>query len=210
MVSRKRPLTHPTDAPTAKRLRDVRALRRAAQRDPSQLDRITEYNAIESPLLRLPTELRDMIYACVFENEQWVFHEDDSSDEKGFLSSRSFRESNLGLLSTSRQLRAETKLLPYQLATFHFRFYDWDDWSEVEWLMRLQMRFFETRTVEQLQAMTTVTVSGHVDVLNTYIHYRGNVASWFDFLPPMSGKKPTQKWKSLQKQLGAKCTGLDF
>lgn len=151
-----------------------------------------------------------MIYACVFENEQWVFHEDDSSDEKGFLSSRSFRESNLGLLSTSRQLRAETKLLPYQLATFHFRFYDWDDWSEVEWLRRLQMRFFETRTVEQLQAMTTVTVSGHVDVFNTYIHYRGNVASWFDFLPPMSWKAPTQKWKSLQKQLGAKCTGLDF
>ncbi|KAH8629795.1 hypothetical protein IG631_14372 [Alternaria alternata] len=113
----------------AKRLRDARAFRRAAQRDPSQLDRI---------------------------------------------------------------------------------FYDWDDWSEVEWLGRLQMRFFETRTVEQLQAMTTVTVSGHVDVLNIYIHYRGNVASWFDFLPPMSGKASTLKWKSLQKQLGAKCTGLDF
>jgi hypothetical protein len=158
----------------------------------------------------LPAEIRDVIYASVFEDEQWVFHEDDSSYEKGFLSSRSFRESNLGLLSTSRQLRAETELLPYKLATFHFRFYDWDDWSEVAWLGRLQMRFFETRTVEQLQAMTTVTVSGHVDGLKIYIHYRGNVASWFVFLPPMSGKAPTQKWKSLQKQLGAKCTGLDF
>jgi hypothetical protein len=56
-----------------------------------------------------------MIYAGVFEDEQWVFHQDDSSHEKGFLSSRSFRESNLGLLSTSRQLRAETELLRISL-----------------------------------------------------------------------------------------------
>ena len=117
-----------------------------------------------------------MIYACVFENEQWVFHQDDTSYEKGFLSSRSFRESNLGLLSTSRQLRAETELLPYKLATFHFRVHGISDWSEALWLERLQMRFFIARTVEQLKAMTTRSVYKHNRIFKDYVYFRENVA----------------------------------
>lgn len=117
-----------------------------------------------------------MIYAHVFENEQWVFHQDDSSYEKGFLSSRSFRESNLGLLSTSRQLRAETELPPYKLATFHFRLHGWDDWNEALWLERLQMRFFIARTVEQLEAMSTKSVYKHDKIFKDYVYFRENVA----------------------------------
>ncbi|KAI4920429.1 hypothetical protein J4E85_009196 [Alternaria conjuncta] len=47
------------------------AIRRLRERAPR--DKITEANATNSPLLRLPGELRNIIYAYVFGDNKWTF-----------------------------------------------------------------------------------------------------------------------------------------
>ena len=56
----------------------------------------------------------------------------------------SFDENNLGVLVTSRQLHAETALLPYQLSFFHFEF----NVSKGEWSYCLE-KFITNRTKQQ-------------------------------------------------------------
>ncbi|KAI4946689.1 hypothetical protein J4E91_006860 [Alternaria rosae] len=77
-------------------------------------DKITEANATNSPLLRLPAELRNMIYAYVFGDNKWTF--------TGWNARKnSAKESDLALLLTSRQLHKKTALLSYMLGRFYFR-----------------------------------------------------------------------------------------
>ncbi|CAN9343432.1 unnamed protein product [Alternaria sp. RS040] len=99
------------------------------------------------PLLRLPAELRNAIYEHVFSDTQYDFDvscmvEDDTR------ASQSFNECNLGLIAASRQLHAETRLLPYSLAVFRFDFEHFED----EWQEPVQ-RFVDLRTKEQRGAI---------------------------------------------------------
>jgi hypothetical protein len=78
-------------------------------------------NAINSPLLRLPGEIRNIIYAHVFDGTQYNFAEYSfgSEDNGGKLTSdESFKENNMGLLLVSRQIHEETALLPYKMGEF--------------------------------------------------------------------------------------------
>ncbi|KAI4917555.1 uncharacterized protein J4E92_008949 [Alternaria infectoria] len=126
-------------------------------------------NALNSPLLRLPAELRNAIFAYVFSSNVYVF--DGASVYRDKTTSlTSFNENNLGVLVTSRQLHAETALLPYQLALFRFEF-GGIRVTKGEWSHCVE-RFVKSRTkVQELVAIKNMTVT-HVKmyvVLSWYI-----------------------------------------
>jgi len=100
-------------------------------------------NTLNSPLLRLPAALRNAIFAYVFSDNVYLFNGPNAYRDKT-TSITSFDENNLGVLVASRQLHAETALLPYQLAFFHFKFRV----SRVEWSYCVE-RFVKNRTREQ-------------------------------------------------------------
>ncbi|KAI4644834.1 uncharacterized protein J4E79_010969 [Alternaria viburni] len=145
-----------------KKERDRRAQRRTAVREQALQDEarrakmqdsylsssLTEMNALNSPLLRLPAELRNAIFAYVFSDNVYLFN-GANVYWKRTSSTTSFNENNLGVLRTSRQLHAETALLPYQLAFFHFKFRV----SKVEWANCVE-RFMKNRTMEQELVMS--------------------------------------------------------
>jgi hypothetical protein len=82
---------------------------------------LTEYstarNALASPLLLLPAELRNKIYAYVIQNGTYYL---DYCKWMRVSSTVSPRRGWLGLLYTCRQVNAEAALLPYTLNIFHF------------------------------------------------------------------------------------------
>jgi hypothetical protein len=89
-----------------------------------------ERNARESPLLRLPAELRNRIYDLVLYEGDYNFashfYIKDDQDQDDFLNFEGFKvdpkvPNRLGLIRTCRQLYAETVLLPFSLNTFVFR-----------------------------------------------------------------------------------------
>ncbi|KAL1794579.1 hypothetical protein ACET3X_006395 [Alternaria dauci] len=77
--------------------------------DPQQHE-TTRLKATPFPFLRLPAELRNLIYTHVFSGNIHVVFDG--------ICPRSLQESNLGLLLVSRQVHAECALLPYELSTF--------------------------------------------------------------------------------------------
>jgi len=81
--------------------------------------RSTVCNATKSPLLRLPAELRNLIYAYAFDNTTYNFFQDNKSTEKT-LCAGSSTENDMSLLLVSRQVHAEIAYLPYELSTFDF------------------------------------------------------------------------------------------
>ncbi|KAI4676682.1 uncharacterized protein J4E84_009517 [Alternaria hordeiaustralica] len=85
--------------------------------DASRRDLITELNAAQSPLLRLPAEIRNAIYTFVFSDQ--VYRYDVSGNNDSSIICRA-EYPCLGLLLASRQVHHETALLPYELATFVF------------------------------------------------------------------------------------------
>ncbi|KAG9188896.1 hypothetical protein G6011_07601 [Alternaria panax] len=74
MASQKRTATSPVNEPSAKERRENRAQRRAAARHAQHLrekahrDKITKLNPVNSPLLGLPSEIRNMIFEQIFFN----------------------------------------------------------------------------------------------------------------------------------------------
>jgi hypothetical protein len=76
----------------------------------------TRRNARESPLLRLPAELRDEIYKYALCGRVWDITPDYWDDDRPRLHTSEF----LALLETSRQLYNETALLPFALGIFKF------------------------------------------------------------------------------------------
>jgi hypothetical protein len=74
-----------------------------------------------SPLLCLPAELRNEIYAYVIQNGTYRFR-DRVVVQSGWLHLEVYMEEPrprwAGLLCTSRQINTETRLLPYSLNTF--------------------------------------------------------------------------------------------
>jgi hypothetical protein len=170
MAKRKRGAPPPVDAPVAKkRTPDVpqeKTLQDQAARDRmyasyarnfqdlTDLDHSTELNAVNPPLLRLPAELRIAIYTYALEDSGNRFKDIDRWT-LDLISHTTLRSGGHGLLLASRQLHAETALLPYQLGWFYF---------DLPSLTRKQCyplvsEFLERRSKEQIKAMKCLTVS---------------------------------------------------
>jgi len=128
-------------------------------------------NTLNSPLLRLPAELRNVIFAYVFSDNVYLF--DGSNVYRKYTASTTlFDENNLGVLVASRQLHAETALLPYQLAFFHFKFRV----SKVEWSYCVE-RFVKNRTREQeLVLDKNMMVNQFGKYAGGHRHYHGTSA----------------------------------
>ncbi|KAI4613401.1 uncharacterized protein J4E87_009868 [Alternaria ethzedia] len=183
MAKRKRPSTPPVTTHSAKKARDDRASRRAAAhdtRDQARLDQITTLNAVSSPLLRLPAELRNMIFAYVYTGMIYKFDDFESfetkpSDQYRRMASGRWLEQQTSdkLPLTCRQMHAETALLPYSLSTFLF---------EAELLvfrgLKNLKRFLGRRTSEQINAMANVELCQWSDTLISYWYQQNTAAYW--------------------------------
>ncbi|KAF2036006.1 hypothetical protein EK21DRAFT_84386 [Setomelanomma holmii] len=83
---------------------------------------ISTRNQRESPLLRLPSEVRNVIYELVLGGKTFKFKD---AVNRGHASMVATSERHvLGLLYTCHQIYSEASLLPYSLNTFSFREFD--------------------------------------------------------------------------------------
>ena len=100
---------------------------------------IAQRNATSSPLLRLPPEIRNMIYTLIIDVVTVVF-------TKARLGrGRHPIQDGLALLRVCRQIHAEAALLPYAFNTFVF------------WGTTLSLKtFLDGRNKEQIAAMRKV------------------------------------------------------
>jgi hypothetical protein len=107
----------------------TRRIRRAPASNPAGLQSFSAArNAIASPLLRLPAEIRHEIYAYVASVGTYKVDGFDGPTGPDFYISGPL-PSWLGLLHTCRQIYAEASALPYALNTFrlvpHHIWYPW-------------------------------------------------------------------------------------
>ncbi|KAI4706343.1 hypothetical protein J4E89_009077 [Alternaria sp. Ai002NY15] len=121
----------------------------------------TKLNAVNSPLLRLPAELRNIVYEYVFNGNSFVFDEylftDRRPNGEALLCSGAVRNHTLGLLLVSRQLYAESALYPYKLGFFDFRF-DEGHFDEEGWHEEVVHGFLQARSREQISAIARMEV----------------------------------------------------
>lgn len=89
-----------------------------------------------------------MIFTYVFSGEEYLFLRHDGNT---LTCGQSFTELNMGLLLVSRQLHAETALLPYQLGTLFFHF-EPSYLVDKLWLS-LIAKFLEKRSLQQIEAI---------------------------------------------------------
>jgi len=124
----------------------------------------TELNAVNSPILCLPAELRNIIYDYVFESDHYLFDQyfftGMRPDGERLLCSGSFLRKDLALLLTSRQLHAEAALHPYKLGFFDFRFEE-PAFYEDQWHEGVLQRFLQDRSRKQIGAIARMEVSTH-------------------------------------------------
>ncbi|KAI4946685.1 hypothetical protein J4E91_006856 [Alternaria rosae] len=118
--------------------------------------------AANSPLLRLPAELRNIVYGYVFEGDHYelggYLFTGKRPDEGNTLIWRTLQNNALGLLLASCQLQAETTLLPYKLGVFQFEFEE-PDHDEDDWYEEVLQDFFRARSRKQIAAIATMQVS---------------------------------------------------
>jgi len=112
-------------------------------------------NAIKSPLLRLPAELRNMIFGWVFYDVLYILSEYYRSHERVVYMHvddcpGSYTPHDLGLLLVCRQIYAETALLPYSLGSF----YVWAEFLGIDEQVYALHRFLKARTQEQIDAIS--------------------------------------------------------
>jgi hypothetical protein len=100
---------------------------------------IAQCNAASSPLLRLPPEIRNMIYTLIIDVNMVVF------TKAGLGRGRHPIQDGLALLRVCRQIHAEAAVLPYALNTFVF----WTFTSDLQ-------AFLYGRKKEQITAMRKV------------------------------------------------------
>jgi hypothetical protein len=111
----------------------------------------TERNSASSPLLRLPAELRTIIFRYVFASKIYHF---------GYVPGLeleyvgSMAQNNMGLMLVSRQVHFEAAYIPYELGTFKFnlppcRMYAWKAYMK---------KFMAKRSARQIEAMRCVSV----------------------------------------------------
>lgn len=102
-----------------------------------------------------------MIFTYVFSGEEYLFLRHDGNT---LTCGQSFTELNMGLLLVSRQLHAETALLPYQLGTLFFHF-EPSYLVDKLWLS-LIAKFLEKRSLQQIEAI--VDLQTHMDAYGGY------------------------------------------
>ncbi|CAN9345756.1 unnamed protein product [Alternaria alternata] len=138
----------------------------------ARLNKITEINAVRSPLLRLPAEIKAMIYTYVFDEfvlinkYPWFLNYHVSlrprqfSDYDRYPSSAYCEHNFLSLLHVSRQIHQETALLPYKLATFYFDTLPPEELEDDEDNMFSAIRvFLEKRTRKQVEALAKLEIN---------------------------------------------------
>ena len=84
----------------------------------------SQQNATRSPLLRLPAEIRIMVFGYVFQDED--YYTGSGYPIYSMQEHPSLRR-DLGLLLFSRQLYREAASLPYKLAVFRLDFHRYHD-----------------------------------------------------------------------------------
>ncbi|KAL5121356.1 hypothetical protein ACEQ8H_000824 [Pleosporales sp. CAS-2024a] len=102
-------------------------------------ERIAQKNQQVSPLLRLPPEIRNMVYRYVFQGMEWAMRICEGEIRA--------RDENPALLKVCRQINAETALLPYCLGTFNFE----------DIYQACDVAFFEARSAAQLGAIRSIS-----------------------------------------------------
>ncbi|KAI4706344.1 hypothetical protein J4E89_009078 [Alternaria sp. Ai002NY15] len=140
-----------TAAPEAKNKRTFETGATESPQDPDVNDRITALNAANSPLLRLPAELRNMIYGNVFDYITYNLYMPYGDYP---LCESSFQEAGMGLILVSRQVHDETAYLPYELSAFDFLVYDA---NKSQWKSDVR-KFLAKRSEEQIKAMSCLTL----------------------------------------------------
>ncbi|OAG21842.1 hypothetical protein CC77DRAFT_1094132 [Alternaria alternata] len=138
----------------------------------ARLNKSTEINAVRSPLLRLPAEIKAMIYTYVFDEfvlinkYPWFLNYHVSlrprqfSDYDRYPSSAYCEHNFLSLLHVSRQIHQETALLPYKLATFYFDTLPPEELEDDEDNMFSAIRvFLEKRTRKQVEALAKLEIN---------------------------------------------------
>ncbi|CAN9136005.1 unnamed protein product [Alternaria alternata] len=117
--------------------------------------RVKSSKAPHFPFLRLPAELRNVVYNYVFSGTHHA------------ISNSGFRLTacNMGLLLVSRQVHTECALLPYKLSTLSFSF------------TGPIRRFLEARTEQQLRSIEDMRV-----FMSFGGSSRHTGSSWFEYL----------------------------
>ncbi|KAI4644832.1 uncharacterized protein J4E79_010967 [Alternaria viburni] len=151
--SRKRAALATTDAPDAKKTPTFDIGGKDVVEDHDVNDCITARNATKSPLLRLPAELRNLIYTYAFDNTTYTFFK-SNRDTEITPCNESLTEDSMSLLLVSRQIHAETAYLPYKLITFDFLVHN-DNKSQWKPYVR---KFLAKRSEEQIKAMSCLTL----------------------------------------------------
>jgi len=128
--------------------------------------RSTARNATKSPLLRLPAELRKIIYTYAFNNTTYHFFnffKGDKNTEKPLCAELS-TEDSMSLLLVSRQIHAETAYLPYQLSAFNFMVFNA---KKKQWKPYMR-KFLVKLSEEQIKVMGCLTVRRSFDESEAY------------------------------------------
>jgi hypothetical protein len=165
MAPRKRSATPTAEMPARKKARDDDvyenkeiddAIRREKMYDTQGVSlsrskltsRSGKQNAMNSLLLRLPPELRNIIYEYALGGREISFtlYATSSGNHFDLLFYGSHHRNILGLLFACRQMHSETALLPYKLNSFDFR-------GSRRFELRL---FFERRSAEQIRAIRAI------------------------------------------------------
>ncbi|KAI4948613.1 hypothetical protein J4E86_007961 [Alternaria arbusti] len=112
-----------------------------------RLDKISERNATTSPLLRLPAEIRNEIFALAMSHGTISLDSSPSTKDRQILQDRhNIPPSSAPLLFVCRQIHAEVALLPYRLNKFIV---------SGKYLSAMR-EFLKRRTPEQLELMRDV------------------------------------------------------
>jgi hypothetical protein len=114
------------------------------------VDRATDHfraqqNQRNSPLLRLPAELRNRVYGYALGGAVWDADETRHPPHKLSFDRRIEQKHSLGLLHVSRQIFEETRLLPFQLGTF----------SSGLWSMSQLLNTFSSESIEAITTFET-------------------------------------------------------
>ena len=114
-------------------------------------------NAVNSPLLRLPAELRNEIFAFVYTDA--AYHLElggyDGEFRTVLINTVTYsRRCEVRLFLVCRQVHAETAMLPYELGSFNFMAQEWDPHLAVVGMGS----FLERLSPRQLRATGKVTL----------------------------------------------------
>ncbi|CAN9136076.1 unnamed protein product [Alternaria alternata] len=112
----------------------------------------------QSPLLRLPAELRNQIFALVLRHSQIDLFVSPTAKGTNMRASHPTRTNCIGLLHACRQTHVETALLLYELNVFTIR---------ASHCMHL-VAFLARRTATQIDVMAEVQWKPALDVMGVY------------------------------------------